>query len=323
MPRVAVIIPFYQKQPGLLLRAVRSALLQSGCTLDIIVVDDGSPISAGDELAALSSTDLACIKILRQDNGGPGAARNRGLLEVAAATDFVAFLDSDDEWRPAHLGRAMHAFDLGADFYFTDYTPLHSGGAAAAFAWSGLVATDHTHQPHGDGYYTFGGNLFDAILRRSPIGTSTVVFRWAIGSGHLFPVSYSYGEDAAFWLLLTQGGRHVMFSTQAEVTYGKGINVAAAATWGSPSILPKLYGEYLFHLEIARRYRLNREQAAWSEAYRREIAGSYDRSLLHLLRRAARIDWTCVLRFYLLRLGRAAIRPDRAAVSSVGRPHDE
>ena len=48
MPHVAVIIPFYQRQPGLLLRAVRSALSQSGCTVDIIVIDDSSPGRASD-----------------------------------------------------------------------------------------------------------------------------------------------------------------------------------------------------------------------------------------------------------------------------------
>ena len=305
MPHVAVIIPFYQKQPGLLLRAVRSALSQSGCTVDIIVIDDSSPVRASDELAALSSGELACVRVLWQENSGPGAARNRGLLEVPATTDFVAFLDSDDEWRPAHLGRALNAFALGADFYFTDYVPLHSGGSATAFAWSGLAAGDH--QPHGDGYYTFCGDLFDAILRRSPIGTSTVVFRRAISSGHSFPVSYSYCEDAAFWLLLTRGERVVMFSTQVEVCYGKGVNVAAAATWGNPSILPKLYGEYCFHLELARDYPLSLEQAAWSKAYRRGVARSYDRSLLHLLRRASRVNWGCVMRFYVLRLSRSAM----------------
>ncbi len=45
-PRVGVVIPFYRTRPGLLARAVRSALAQEGVQALVVVVDDGSPQEA-------------------------------------------------------------------------------------------------------------------------------------------------------------------------------------------------------------------------------------------------------------------------------------
>jgi hypothetical protein len=62
--------------------------------LEIIVVDDGSTDATLDIGAGYGQK----VRVLRQENRGPGAARNRGLRE--ATGDYVAFLDSDDIWFP-------------------------------------------------------------------------------------------------------------------------------------------------------------------------------------------------------------------------------
>ena len=43
----------------------------------------------------------ASTAFIRRANGGPGAARNTGIL--AAKAEFIAFLDSDDQWEATHL----------------------------------------------------------------------------------------------------------------------------------------------------------------------------------------------------------------------------
>ncbi len=114
MATFTVVIPFYQKEPGILRRALQSVFAQTYQDFDIIVVDDESPLAAEIELAPLAEAQISRITVIRQENGGPGGARNTGLDHVPASTRFVALLDSDDEWLPGHLENAhesMTRFD--------------------------------------------------------------------------------------------------------------------------------------------------------------------------------------------------------------------
>ena len=77
-------------------RAVASAFAQTEPPSAVVVVDDGS--SDGTVQAALrAGAEVVEISV----PGGSGPARNAGV--AAAMTDWIAFLDSDDEWRPDHL----------------------------------------------------------------------------------------------------------------------------------------------------------------------------------------------------------------------------
>jgi succinoglycan biosynthesis protein ExoW len=73
MAKLTVIIPFYQKEPGILERALRSVFAQNFNDFDIIVVDDESPYPADGDIIALLPEDQARVRILRQENAGPGA----------------------------------------------------------------------------------------------------------------------------------------------------------------------------------------------------------------------------------------------------------
>jgi GT2 family glycosyltransferase len=99
MNGLSVIIPLYNKAPYVL-RALDSVNAQTLRGSEIILVDDGST-DRGADLVRLHHPH---VKVIRQENAGPGAARNRGLLE--ARGEGVAFLDADDEWRPEFLARA-------------------------------------------------------------------------------------------------------------------------------------------------------------------------------------------------------------------------
>ena len=96
-PAVTVVIPLYQKG-GSVLAAVRSVLSQRFADLELLVVDDGSTDEGPALVAQVSDPRL---RLLRQPNEGPGAARNRGLAGARGA--LIAFLDADDEWDPEFL----------------------------------------------------------------------------------------------------------------------------------------------------------------------------------------------------------------------------
>jgi glycosyltransferase involved in cell wall biosynthesis len=95
-PRVSVIVPTFNRA-ALLVEAIDSVLAQQGVAFELIVVDDGSTDGTPDVLADYGSR----ITVIRQENRGVSAARNRGV--AAGRGELIAFLDSDDLWRPGKL----------------------------------------------------------------------------------------------------------------------------------------------------------------------------------------------------------------------------
>src|SRR5437868_2651965 len=89
----SVIIPTFNRA-RLLKQAIDSVRTQTCRDYEIIVVDDGSTDGTVDYLASLGDH----VRIRRQANRGPGAARNLGAQE--ARGQYLAFLDSDDVWFP-------------------------------------------------------------------------------------------------------------------------------------------------------------------------------------------------------------------------------
>ena len=94
---VSVVIPLYNKGKYIE-RALSSVFSQTYQPLEIIVVDDGSTDNGPERV--LSFNDLKTV-LMRQENNGPGAARNAGLAK--ARGKYIAFLDADDEWLPSFL----------------------------------------------------------------------------------------------------------------------------------------------------------------------------------------------------------------------------
>jgi glycosyltransferase involved in cell wall biosynthesis len=86
---ISVIIPTYNRSK-LLIRAIKSVQAQTYCPKEIIVVDDGS---TDDTIKQLKSLDVI---VLQQKNSGVASARNTGIKH--ASGNYIAFLDSDDEW---------------------------------------------------------------------------------------------------------------------------------------------------------------------------------------------------------------------------------
>ncbi|MCU0914606.1 MAG: glycosyltransferase [Planctomycetes bacterium] len=105
MPEVSVIVPLYNKGPYVV-RALRSVLGQTYPDFELIVVDDGSTDNGPEQVRTSGDPRL---RMVRQANAGPGAARNRGLAEATGR--YVAFLDADDEWLPTYLERTVRILD--------------------------------------------------------------------------------------------------------------------------------------------------------------------------------------------------------------------
>lgn len=138
--KISVIIPFFQKKSGILSRSLKSIISQTHFEKieKIVVIDDGSPISAEDEIGQLDSTLVSKVKIITQPNGGVSKARNTGLDYLhAQGAQIIAFLDSDDVWEKNHITEMLIAFEHGADFYFSNFYQL--GQKTGAFERAGKI----------------------------------------------------------------------------------------------------------------------------------------------------------------------------------------
>lgn len=96
--KYSVIIPIFNRLP-LLKRALDSVFAQTLSAKQVIVVDDGST----DGSAGWVQKHYPQVEIVRQNNAGVSAARNAGFEKVS--TDWIALLDSDDEWLPEKMQR--------------------------------------------------------------------------------------------------------------------------------------------------------------------------------------------------------------------------
>ena len=93
---VSVIIPAYNAE-ACIQRAVSSVLNQTIRPAEVLVVDDGSTDGTADRIRQCCEG----VKYFHQENCGPSGTRNRGIDESTA--EWVAFIDTDDEWLPHFL----------------------------------------------------------------------------------------------------------------------------------------------------------------------------------------------------------------------------
>ncbi len=99
-PLITVIIPVHNGAQ-FLPDAINSVLSQDHPALEIIVVNDGSTDNTAEVIRGLGVD----VRYFEQENGGPAAARNRGVKD--ASGDYVAFLDVDDLWPEKNLSRLL------------------------------------------------------------------------------------------------------------------------------------------------------------------------------------------------------------------------
>ena len=104
-PIVSIIIPTFNRA-SLLPRAIQSIQKQDVQEIEIIVIDDGSTDETQQVLQSIEEPRMRCIRL--PENKGIGTARFTGV--EAGRGEFIAFLDSDDEWTLGKLALQLQAF---------------------------------------------------------------------------------------------------------------------------------------------------------------------------------------------------------------------
>lgn len=105
--KVSVIIPVYQAEQYLA-ETLESILGQSYEDFEVIIMDDGSRDRSCEIYGAYAQKD-ARVRIVKQENAGPSAARNNGIAN--ACGEYIVFLDSDDVMNPDALQAMVCAME--------------------------------------------------------------------------------------------------------------------------------------------------------------------------------------------------------------------
>ena len=254
---VAVIVPYYHRQSGVLSRALKSVFCQQGdLDLRVIVVDDGSPWPAEAEIQGLRQQDRCRILLLKQRNQGAGIARNAG-LDAAPPVDLIAFLDSDDAWEECHLWRAAAAINKGIDFYFGDSRTV--GVRLTLFEASGFEAGGHYRICDDPEIYEYKGDFVNALLRLPVLSTSSVVLRNNALRNVRFP-DWRMFEDLRFWVDVSIRSARIGFSPHVAVmSDADGVHISHVTDWKTNKSLYRLLAQTTFLRDLRERVPLPHE----------------------------------------------------------------
>lgn len=191
---VVVVIPFYNGA-AFIERALRSVFAQTLRAAEVIVVNDGS---AADQRAVLD--DIARrfpFKIVDQENGGQGSARNAG---VAASTPgFICFLDQDDFYLETHIETLVNAVPSRDPRFGFVYGDLFEADAAGQTIRMGMVKDHARDHPKRSVLEMIAADMF-------VLPSAALVARRAFEAVAGFDEQFMGYEDDDFFLRLFRAG---------------------------------------------------------------------------------------------------------------------
>jgi glycosyltransferase involved in cell wall biosynthesis len=188
MPSVDIIIPTYNRA-RLLASAIASAISQTYTALKIIVVDDASRDNTRDVVLSFNDSRL---KYLRHDvNRGEAAARNTGI--ACSQSEYVAFLDDDDQWFPQKTQLQVELMENRSP----RVAGVYSGWVAIRMENGGIISWRVPQHR---------GEIYPLMAAGNVIGTPSTVLlrRRCLEEVGPFDESIPYGLDYDMWIRLAE-----------------------------------------------------------------------------------------------------------------------
>ena len=186
---VDVVVPSYNRWE-FLKRAIRSVQNQTFTTWKLWVVDDGSTDETASRINEFLSSDSRIKLISSKANHGVSWARNKGIEQGEG--EWVAFLDSDDEWLPEKLEKQIQFSKLNPQFPLIHCNEVWIKGGKE-------LAQKKKHKKQ-------GGRVFIPSVRLCCISPSAALLkRSLLNEVGLFREDFPVCEDYELWLRVTSG----------------------------------------------------------------------------------------------------------------------
>ena len=180
---VSVVIPCFNRKKTLS-RSIDSVVNQTYKPSEIIIVDDGSTDGTRDFIL----NSYPNIKYFFQPKKGVSSARNKGIRE--SSSDWVAFLDSDDEWLPQKLEKQINQLGKYSEIFISHTNEIWIRNGVR-------VNQMKKHQK-------YGGYIFDKCLDICRISPSSVlIHKRVLKDVGVFDEALKVCEDYDLWLRIT------------------------------------------------------------------------------------------------------------------------
>lgn len=189
--RFSVVIPLFNKAPYVA-KAIQSVLSQTFHDYELILVDDGSSDNSA-EIALHSIEGHEHCRLIRQENAGVSAARNKGV--AASHGDYLCFLDADDWWEPTFLEEMAKLIDEypNAGIYGSNYTIVNETKRKTRVANVGVETGFEK------GYIDYC-RVYAKTMYMPLTSISVAIPRQVFEQMKGFPQGIKLGEDFLLWI---------------------------------------------------------------------------------------------------------------------------
>jgi len=209
--QISVVIPTYNRYE-VLKRALKSVYAQTHMSKEIIVIDDGST----DETSQITE-EFPHVRYIYQKNSGVSSARNLGIQN--STCQWIAFLDSDDEWHEDKLSSHVEFHSLNPDMLIS-YTDEK---------W----IRDNKEVNLPKKYQKYGGDIFSKCLSHCIIAPSaTLIHKSLLDSVGLFDESLEVCEDYDLWLRVAHKNQIGLIDKKLITKYGGSDDQLSMKHWG-------------------------------------------------------------------------------------------
>lgn len=210
---ISVIIPTYNRWP-VIRRAVTSVLAQTVPADELIVIDDGS---VDGTVQKLENEFGDTLKFIGQSNQGVSAARNSGI--ASATGNWIALLDSDDEWLPEKLQQQRDLLEHNDDCVLCHTNEIWIRNGVR-------VNPMNKHRK-------YGGDIFTQCLPLCAISPSSVLIKKDLFSSvGMFDETLPACEDYDLWLRICATHKVHYLQTPLLKKYGGHADQLSRKHWG-------------------------------------------------------------------------------------------
>ncbi len=212
MTLISVVIPTFNREK-LIRRALNSVISQTEKDLDIIVIDNNST----DNTQEIVKNEFPEVRVFQHSIKGVSSARNRGIKESSG--EWIAFLDSDDEWNKEKISIQLSKIknNPSIKLFHTDEVWIRNG----------------KHMNQKNRHKKSGGWIFNNCLQLCCISPSSVMINKCIFYNYgFFNEKLEVCEDYDMWLRITAFEPVYYIPKKLTIKYGGHPDQLSKKLWG-------------------------------------------------------------------------------------------